>query len=49
MKYANDRQVPYVILIGDREMETGELAFKDMASGAQEKLTVAAIIERLTR
>ncbi|MCB0637927.1 MAG: histidine--tRNA ligase [Lewinella sp.] len=49
MKYANDRQVPYVILVGDEEMRSGELAFKNMASGEQENLPVATIIERLTK
>ncbi|MEL7250839.1 MAG: histidine--tRNA ligase, partial [Bacteroidota bacterium] len=29
MKYANDRNVPYVVLIGDQEMESGELSFKN--------------------
>ena len=48
MKYANDRQVPYVILIGDQEMESGELALKDMQSGEQVKLSMEGIIERLT-
>ena len=49
MKYANDRQVPYVVLIGDQEMESGELALKDMQSGEQVKLSMEGIIERLTQ
>ncbi len=48
MKYANDRQVPYVVLIGDQEMESGELSFKNMQSGEQEKLAIESIIERLS-
>ncbi|MCB0606820.1 MAG: histidine--tRNA ligase, partial [Lewinella sp.] len=40
MKYANDRQVPYVILVGEDEMQTGKLALKDMASGEQAVLGV---------
>ena len=47
MKYANDRKVPYVILIGSEEMETGLLSLKNMASGEQEKLTLDEIIEKL--
>ena len=47
MKYANDRQVPFVILIGDNEMESGELTFKNMQSGEQEQLTIETIMERL--
>lgn len=48
MKYANDRQVPFVVLIGDNEMETGQLALKNMQTGEQEQLTVEALIERLS-
>ncbi len=44
MKYANDRQVPFVALVGDKEMETGMLAFKNMESGEQESLTVGEVI-----
>ncbi len=47
MKYANNRGVPFVVLIGDREMETGELALKDMTSGEQTALTLEEVIERL--
>lgn len=47
MKYANDRQVPFVVLVGDTEMETGQLAFKTMTSGEQESLSVEAIIARI--
>ena len=47
MKYANDRQVPFVILIGDNEIESGKLTFKNMQSGEQEQLTIETIMERL--
>ncbi|MFK7935093.1 MAG: histidine--tRNA ligase [Saprospiraceae bacterium] len=47
MKYANSRNVPYVVLVGSNEMETGELTFKNMVTGEQEKLTTTAIIEKL--
>lgn len=47
MKYANDRKVPFVILVGSEEMESGQLALKNMSSGEQEKLKVEDIIERL--
>ncbi|MEN0048571.1 MAG: histidine--tRNA ligase [Bacteroidota bacterium] len=47
MKYANARNVPYVILVGSQEMESGELSFKNMVTGEQEKLTLEAIIEKL--
>lgn len=48
MKYANDRKAPYVVLIGDNEMESGQLTLKDMENGAQSSLTLEAIIAQLT-
>ncbi len=35
MKYANNRNVPYVILIGEKEMTTNSFVVKNMASGQQ--------------
>ncbi|PIF01487.1 MAG: histidine--tRNA ligase [Maribacter sp.] len=35
MKYANNRKVPFVVLIGDNEMNTKTFVAKDMASGEQ--------------
>ena len=47
MKYANNRKVPYVVVIGSDEMESGELTFKNMETGDQEKRTIASIITKL--
>lgn len=47
MKYANKMGVPYVIIIGAQELETGALGFKNMISGEQEALSLEAIIEHL--
>ncbi|CAG0908943.1 unnamed protein product [Cyprideis torosa] len=47
MKYANARQVPFVILIGSNEMESGVLTLKNMTTGEQFNLTIEAIIEKL--
>lgn len=47
MSYADAKNIPYVLLIGDEEMQSGLLTLKDMASGAQEKLTAVQIIEKL--
>ncbi|MBL4675978.1 MAG: histidine--tRNA ligase [Mucilaginibacter sp.] len=46
MDYANNKQIPYVVLIGTEEMQSGELSFKNMHSGEQEKLTAAQIIAK---
>jgi histidyl-tRNA synthetase len=48
MEYANNKQIPYTILIGSEEMQSGLLAFKDMTSGVQEKLSAEGIVNRLT-
>ena len=47
MKYANARNVPYTILIGSNEMESGKLTIKDMEKGEQAALTLDEIIEKL--
>ncbi|MBS1526644.1 MAG: histidine--tRNA ligase [Bacteroidetes bacterium] len=47
LDYANGKQIPYTIVIGSDEMRSGLLAFKDMNSGVQEKLSAEEIIKRL--
>ena len=47
MKYANDKGIPYVIVIGDEEMNEGILSFKNMQSGEQQKLNIDQIIAQL--
>lgn len=44
MKYANARKVPYTILVGSSEIESGLLTFKDMKTGEQQQLSLEAII-----
>jgi histidyl-tRNA synthetase len=47
LEYANAKQIPYTIVIGSDEMQSGLLTFKDMMSGVQEKLSGADIIKQL--
>ena len=47
MKYVNDRQIPFAIIIGSNEMESGKLNLKNMTSGDQESLSLDQIIEKL--
>jgi len=47
MKYANDRHVPHVVVIGSDEMESGMLTVKDMSAGSQMKQTVEELISNL--
>ncbi|WP_422348257.1 histidine--tRNA ligase [Flagellimonas sp.] len=50
MKYANNRNIPYVVLIGAQELEQGQFVVKDMAQGTQETYALdnpGEFIERL--
>lgn len=47
MSYADDKRIPYVVLIGSDEMQTAELTLKNMQSGDQQKLSAAAITDLL--
>ena len=47
MAYADDKNIPYVILIGSDEMESGLLTLKNMKTGEQQKATVEEIISLL--
>jgi len=47
MSYADDKSIPYVILIGSDEIESGILTLKNMHTGAQDKLSKEAVIEFL--
>ena len=48
MKYANDRKVPYVVLIGEEEIQSGKLSLKHMETGQQQKLSLEEIIRLLS-
>ena len=45
MNYANARQVPFVALVGETEMNEGRVTLKDMTTGEQRSLTVEEVIE----
>lgn len=44
LDYANARQIPYVVLIGSEEVQTGQLTVKNMVTGEQQKLTVDGVL-----
>jgi histidyl-tRNA synthetase len=48
LDYANKKLIPYTIVIGDNEIKTGVLAFKNMESGVQENLTTNQIIQKIS-
>jgi histidyl-tRNA synthetase len=47
MKYANKRGIPYVIMTGTEERQSGQVSLKDFTTGAQELLSPEAAISRL--
>ncbi len=47
MKYANQKMIPYVVLIGEDEMQSGTLTLKNMQSGEQGKINVDELIKKL--
>ena len=49
MNYANDRQIPFVAIVGADEVQNGTIALKDMASGEQVTLTVEQMIDRMKK
>lgn len=48
MTYANNKNIPFVILVGDNEMQKGILTIKDMISGDQTELTFDDLLKKLT-
>ncbi len=47
MTYANNKNIPFVILVGETEIEEGVVSLKNMESGEQEKLTPDELVEKL--
>ncbi|RAW01696.1 histidine--tRNA ligase [Pseudochryseolinea flava] len=47
LDYANKKMVPFTLVLGSDEVKSGQLTFKDMNKGEQEKLTIDQIIEKL--
>jgi histidyl-tRNA synthetase len=46
--YANKKGIPYVVVVGSDEMKEGMLNVKNMTDGTQEKMTISALIEKLS-
>ena len=47
MKYANDKQVAYVAILGETELETGVISLKNMETGEQKLVPIDKIKEML--
>ena len=49
MSYANAKQIPFVALAGENEMQAGKITLKDMETGEQQLLTPEELIQRLSK
>ncbi|MFB2121169.1 histidine--tRNA ligase [Parapedobacter sp. 2B3] len=48
LTYADNKKIPYVVLIGEEEIAGGVFSLKDMRSGEQRKLSQTEILDYLT-
>jgi len=48
MSYANAKQIPFVVLAGENEMNAGKITLKNMETGEQALMTPDELIERFT-
>jgi histidyl-tRNA synthetase len=49
MKYADQKQIPYVVLVGENEISSGVLTVKNMQTGEQDAWTVAQLISAVKK
>jgi histidyl-tRNA synthetase len=47
LKYANDKSINYVAMVGEDELKTNTITLKNMSSGEQNSVTLAQLIEKL--
>ncbi len=47
MQYANAKQIPFVALVGENEMNEGKVTLKNMETGEQQMLTPEELLESL--
>ncbi len=43
MKYANDNNIPYVVLVGERETENNSFTLKNMINGTQKEISASEL------
>ena len=47
MNYANKREIPFVVLVGEEELKTKTFTLKNMSSGEQENFSLQDLVIRL--
>ncbi|MFM7053322.1 MAG: His/Gly/Thr/Pro-type tRNA ligase C-terminal domain-containing protein, partial [Bacteroidota bacterium] len=45
MSYADDKQIPFVVLVGSEEISSGQLTLRNMVNGEQMKISLEEIIK----
>ena len=48
MSYADNRNIPFVALIGENEIRAGKITLRNMSSGEQKELSLEELIEEIT-
>ena len=49
MSYANAKEIPFVVLVGENEMNTGKLTLKNMTTGEQTQVDIDELIEKVSK
>ncbi len=49
MGYANDKKIPFVVIVGENEMNEGKVMLKNMESGEQQLLDIVQLIAAVTK
>ncbi len=49
LDYANRKKIPFVVLVGEDEMKTGQMMLKDMNSGEQKLMTLEQVKKELAK
>ncbi|MCK7536686.1 MAG: His/Gly/Thr/Pro-type tRNA ligase C-terminal domain-containing protein [Marinilabiliales bacterium] len=47
MTYADNKKIPFVILVGENEMQKGLLTVKNMVSGEQSEMKFDELLQKL--
>ena len=49
MQYANQKSIPWVALVGEEELKSGQITLKNMESGEQQKFDTDALADYINR
>ncbi|GAA4231783.1 histidine--tRNA ligase [Postechiella marina] len=47
MNHANKREIPFVVLVGEQEIESNNYTLKNMVSGEQDNVSITTLIEKI--